>query len=163
MEFKKNINKIKCVLFDFDDTLAIHQDHKEYTKEEDEYFNAKIIKGEYNWPRSVISEHMKLFLDYCDSNNMKMFLISASPAMIANEKLKWVENNYGYKLSNLCVNTHEDKVNIAKSVSIAYGINLDEILIVDDYFKVLSDAENIGIEVATPMEIVNFIEQNKSA
>lgn len=154
-----NFNALKLVLFDFDDTLAIHSDHKSGTSERFHKYNVNIYKGDMMAfsdckPNRAIGE----FINKCKYYNIKMGLISAVHACKhADLKLIWIKNKYDVKMENYCVCSAEDKVTQALAITEALGLQPSQVLIVDDRFDVLESFGDCGFQHALPMEIVNYI------
>lgn len=156
-------SNIKYVLFDFDDTLCVHSDHKSLSYEAYHAYGVNILNdkcaGEQLYPTSNASIHMHRFIETCQRFNIKIGLIShvgSVPQSIA--KIKWAEEWYKTKFENFCVSTREQKVEMLKCISDNTGIERSQILIVDDAFPTLTEAADAGFMTATPMEIVNFIQ-----
>lgn len=158
-ESKIDLHGIRFALFDFDDTLYVHNEHRdtEGFKTKTLYAN---ITGNINclYNESGYNGHMYKFLAKCKNADIPMGLISAANAYSSIPKLWWIESAYGVTMHNLCTASSEDKVNVALNLAKALGdIDPSKILLVDDYWKVVRDGANAGIRAVTPMEIVNFI------
>ena len=157
-----NLDSIKIVLFDFDDTLCIHTNH---SWNEDIEFSQTISilqLGKNAWSTCQISSHMEKFMKECESKNIPMGLVSV--VMSAKHmmcKQDWVLEKYGIFLENYCVGKAEDKIKVMRAISEAYGIPKSKILIVDDLWQTVSDAYNEGFLACSPMEVVNYIEQKR--
>lgn len=153
------IDDLDVVVFDFDDTLCIHE--KRDTDNEREY-NRDIFAGKDIWKSASISTHIKEFMQECDSKGIKMGLISATISfqhMV--RKNDWVSRSYEYDLENYCVGNADDKVNILIAISDSMGIDRSRIMIVDDRYTTLHQCDMAGFIAASPMEIVNYIENKR--
>lgn len=162
METLNFFDNIKYVLFDFDDTLCIHSSHKPWTRANDHKQEVYMLKNQYFYPTSRANAHMREFINICKKNSIKMGLIShvnSVPQSIA--KINWCEKQYDVKFENFCVGTREQKVEMLKRISDSTNIDKDEIIIIDDSYLTLTEAESEGFMTATPMEIVNFIQDIK--
>lgn len=152
---------IKLVLFDFDDTLCIHEEHGDSPEEQMGYNKRVLTEGAGAWSNLMPSRHMGALMKICAGNNVRMGLISAAMSFAHMKgKADWVKKAYGYDLENYCVRTPEAKVDMMIALSEANEIPRDQILIVDDYWLTLERAANAGFKSASPMQIVNFIESN---
>lgn len=152
-----NIDNLKLALFDFDDTLCIHKNHQ--TGSEEEYFK-KILLGQNAWETCETNIHLKYFMEELIKRNIKLGLISTTVSFKHMEaKQKWVEQNYGIKLENYCVNTFENKLMMMKAISNAFNILPEEILIVDDLYENIERAANNNFQACTPIEVVNYVEK----
>ena len=156
------IYNLDFVLFDFDDTLCIlsrsgHPDPETYNKE--------VIKetGMDWWDRIGCKDnrHMKEFIKELEQKGIKMGLISQTSSYIhALRKNEWVKAHYGCDLLNFSVmnNRVEAKTKMMIAISNAYNIRRDRILLVDDKEAILSQAISYGFQAASPMEVVNYME-----
>lgn len=157
-----NFEQLKFVLFDFDETLCIHTNHVSWDKEDQLKYESSLILGEYTWKNSRPNNHMLNFMNICKESNIKMGFISHVDSYTqAKEKFKWIRNAYGLELENFCVGKREYKVETLKAISKAYNLPVHSILIVDDLYITLEEAANSGFQAATPMEVVNYIEELK--
>lgn len=151
-----DFDKVKFVLFDFDDTLCIHTDHG--TSDGFEYIETLEL-GINCFADCVINESLKRFMLRCKDKGLRMGLISACefyPRMV--DKADWVLAQYGVKLENFCVSKSEYKVKVLCAIASAYGLKPYEILIVDDYFATLDFCSDLGYQACTPLEIINFVD-----
>lgn len=183
-----NFNKLKIVLFDFDETLAnwtnriftddietrqakmiVYNEHVSNENSKKQFVNEPYginpwlaCEKEINpWAACEKNQQLEEFMKICRNHNIRMGLISAVnsyPAMIG--KQNWVIKNYGIELENYCVSSAGEKTQMLKSVAIANGYSQDEILIVDDLWSTIQAAEESGFQVATPIAIVNWINQH---
>ena len=152
----------KYVLFDFDDTLCIHTSHKPWTTEMSHELEVRMLVGNNPYDTSFANPHMAEFIDMCKRCDIKMGLIShVNSIPEAKAKEKWVEDWYKVKLENFCVGTREQKLEMLKRISDSECIEREDILIIDDAYLTLTEAEDAGFQTATPMEIVNFIQLNR--
>lgn len=153
-----NLDNIQLVLFDFDDTLCIHKDHRS-SEVKDLQYNINVLRiGADTWNDCDTNPHMKLFMDICADKYIRMGLISATMGYIHSQaKHDWVLSKYGIDLENYCVGTFENKLKIMQAISLAFDIPKNRILIVDDLYENLVRAANDGFQACNPMEVVNYI------
>lgn len=157
-----NLDQLKCVLYDFDDTLCIHKDHRESGSREAAYDSDVLLNGAGAWRDCATNLHMKEFMNICEANGVRQGLISATTsAKHMNGKLDWVKEKYGVDLENFCVGTPDAKLRVMIALADTSDFHKYEILIVDDYFENVTRAANAGFMACTPMEIVNFIEERR--
>ena len=153
-------DNIKLVLFDFDDTLCIHQYH---TDEEWKDYYASMVRGDINfWHRfgSKKNKHMELFMNMCNiyNENIKFGLISAVTYVCeAVCKVQWVANEYNRKMRNYCVSNVDAKAHLINTLIENEGYKPSDILLIDDLYSNLEQASKLGIYTATPMEVVNLV------
>ena len=153
-----NIDNVKLVLFDFDDTLCIHKKTNNYDKKT---YNVEMINGNISyWEHcnSTINKQMKTFMNECASKGIEMGLISAVDfACSADNKIKWASEKYGHILKNYCTGSTEAKKRMIGALMDAKRLNPNQILFIDDLYSNINDAVELGVQVAIPMEIVNYI------
>lgn len=158
----QNLKDVKYVLFDFDDTLCIHSNHQAWTNNKEHKFDVCILQGGDPYAKSAPNYHMAEFIRHLKEADIKMGLIShisSVPQAIIKER--WVEENYNIKLDNFCVGSREHKVEMLKHIADGLHIRHSQILIIDDAYMTLAEADSEGFQTATPMEIVNLIYQYK--
>lgn len=153
-----DFSNLSLVLFDFDDTLCIHPRIIDY-----EYKTyCKAMLKSCDWWTDIgckPSTHMKDFIEALQQNKVQLGLISATRTYIQmTRKIEWVKKNYNTDLENYCVAKGTHKVEMMEILSEAYNIPRNKILIVDDKEEILSEAVKDGFQAASPMEVVNFID-----
>lgn len=153
-----NLEQVKIVFFDFDDTLCIHTEHSSLNEE---IYDIQVAtKGILTWNTCETNEQIKIFMDICDQKGIKMALISTTKSFIHMMfKQKWVSEKYHYELENCCVGSQEAKLDMIKAISAARGYKSCEVLFVDDYWYQTERIEDAGFLACSPMEIVNFVNQ----
>lgn len=152
-----DLNSIEVVAFDFDDTLCIHRNHS-YDKSKE----AQRLKlgSAFYYDKSSPNKHMKKFIEYLNMKGVVMCLLSATSNYKSSEiKIDWVKEEYGVEMSNWCVGTTTSKLDCLSYLTELYKSEPDKVLIVDDRYDVLELAEKAGYQAATPMEVVNIVEE----
>lgn len=152
---------LKIVLFDFDDTLCIHNRSTHHSDEE--YYESLIHSSKW-WTKIGCepNKHMKEFMLLMKSQGTRLGLISQTDSYIHMiRKNEWVQTNYGIELENFCVACNISKVNMMISLNKAYNIRRNKILLVDDKESILCEAVNNGFQAASPMEVVNYVTDEK--
>lgn len=156
--------KFRYVAFDFDNTLA---GHTEYGVDCSEYKDeiVRYLQHKDTFRGIEVSEHLKKCMDFLGDHGVQMGLCSAigsSQVGLKSEvKVKWVKDNYGHSLMNICVREATDKSLALSLLQEAFGCNADEILIIDDLYDVLDDCASKGFSVCTPMHIVNLVSKEE--
>ena len=160
-----DLEKVKMVLFDFDDTLCIHSNHEFCESNKIDYM-IEMVKGNRNyWDEKgcLPNIQMKIFVALCNQKNKPLGIISATEMFLSmNFKRMWAEEMYKAKFANYCVSTDEGKLEIMEAICRAYNYEPSEILFVDDYHKNVSNATKLGFQACSPMEIVNYINKISS-
>lgn len=109
-----------------------------------------------------MNNSIKRFIDYAKHENKRQGLISGVDCFIhARNKENWVKEHYGIELENYCVNSQEMKLGVLIAIAEAFDYARDEILLVDDVWNNLERAVDNGFQSATPVEVINFVEQHK--
>jgi hypothetical protein len=153
----KDISTYKAIFIDFDDTLCIHSGR---ARKSEEQYNSGVVSGTYRWQDCSPNIHMKKLVKMADQNDTPLFLISSTCSSVhANAKLEWVKRNYGVTMENYCVGKRKDKLKIMQAYCTAFDIAKDRVLIIDDCWDTLHEAEASGIHSCSPMEVVNYIEE----
>lgn len=155
------LDSLKMVLYDFDDTLCIHNNHTLYESSLHRHNVSVIRKGVGAWDNASVSSHMKEFMELCESYGIRQGLMSATSPYHSLHKCEWVEHSYGIELENFCVSSSEDKSSTMCVIADAYDYKHNQMIIIDDYWKVLTSASNEGFQAYSPMQIVNYIESLK--
>ena len=154
-----DLNRIKLVAFDYDDTLCIHQRHLEDKRYRGESHSVLILCGEDEWKDCLAPEFMKKFVRECQLRGIEMGLISCTDTYLrADAKLNWVNEQYGIKMKNYCVGTQEMKIPMLQDLQTSFKLQADEILYVDDMYAHLENASKKGFISCSPTEIACYVE-----
>ncbi len=153
-----DLSRVKVALFDFDDTLCIHRKADNFDIES---YNVAMVKGGtsyWDMMGSAPNKQMKVFMDKLSKDNVELGLISATKlSCTGTNKTEWVKRKYGYTLKNYCTGDFDSKVQIIKALITANNLSPDEVLFVDDLYSNVDAVAELGVQVATPMEVVNYI------
>ena len=154
----KNINleNIKIVIFDFDDTLAIHKD-KDYSKHRREseekrlgyYLNAYKNPDNFyeNIEPCVRSEVLYNFINDLRNNNIKMYCLSGMKfSFHLKAKQNFINKHYGNDIEVISASTQELKLDGVKIIQKFNNCDLKEILFIDDRDDVINLLNNNGIK-----------------
>lgn len=154
-----DLEKIKAVFFDFDYTLAIHENTLRTTDQLSEALSDSTSTFFYDTVRkSKPNALLRDFMNLCKDGNIPMFLCSSKRSVPEAEMaLNWVKERYGHELKNACVSSRENKCVLLQAYATNYGLGNADILIVDDNIDTIYDCAQAGFKAASPMEIVNFI------
>lgn len=154
-----DLSNIQLALFDYDDTLCIHQTHTERFKGSGESASLLTLKGVDEWKNCLVPKFMVKFLNILSNKDIKMGLISCTNTYIMSEaKVDWVYREYGIKMLNYCVGRQDLKIPMAKDLREFYNIEPNQILFVDDMFEHLVNASKEGFVACSPTEIACYIE-----
>lgn len=153
-----DLTKTDMVLFDFDDTLCIHSERGAWSAQDYEQFVVNTIRNKTNYPHSACNAQMRKFLQYCSQMNIATGLIShVGSAREAESKTIWIYQVYGVSIADYSVSSREKKVPMLQAIAKANGLSCKRIMLVDDMCITLDEAADAGFQTATPMEIVNFV------
>lgn len=101
--------RLKLVLFDFDDTLAVHEGHLSCSKLT--YLTCIHSDNTDPWKGTKKNVQLEKFMNLCVKNNIEIGLISATTSYTAGKrKEEWVLDNYGIACENFCVGDSEQKL-----------------------------------------------------
>lgn len=152
------LENLKMVLFDFDDTLAVHSQGHRISDHLMKYMINVHSGSKELWNTSKPNLQLKKFMDYLACKNISMGLISGvHDCKAAERKIEWVKENYGYSLENYCVSSQEQKMIELSTIAEVNGFHKNQIALVDDYYENLGNAEKMGFTTFSPMEIVNLV------
>ena len=153
------VKNCKLALFDFDDTLIIHNNHSSFTDPDEHKYNIKVFEGTYNWSNGMANRHMKEMLELLKSQGTQLGLISATFSFKHMQtKQEHIKQIYGVELENYCVGSSNHKVPLLEDLTVAKGLKRNQIIFVDDKGDLISKAANEGFIALSPMQVVNYIE-----
>lgn len=158
-----NLNNIKLVIFDFDETLAIHKD-SDFTKHRSEteesfinwYYNA------YTNPECfydeiepcVKSEVLYNLVSDLRSRNIKMYCLSGMKfSFHLKAKQAFVSKYYGKDIEVISTSLQELKLKGVKILKKINNCNLNEILFIDDKSDVVELLNQNGIKAINVEDI----------
>lgn len=151
------LDSLKIVVLDFDDTLCIHTNH---AITPDDTYNFDVIAGNAVFQDGEINEQIHKFMQLIHRKHITIGLMSATKSFKHMQaKHKWVKDNYGMDIENWCVGTKDSKVEMLKTIADVYEIDRHKLLLVDDLYITNTEAANAGFQAATPMEVVNLINE----
>lgn len=158
-----NLKNIKVVIFDFDDTLAIHKDrdyikHRNESKESlyDFYLSAYLNPNSFyeSIEPCNISESILKFVIILRENNVKMYCVSGMRfSFHLKAKEAFVHKYYGNDIEVISAGNQELKVDATKIISKINNCNLDEILFVDDMNDNVINFNKAGIKALLPEDV----------
>ncbi|MBR2138261.1 MAG: hypothetical protein IJ966_03055 [Bacilli bacterium] len=151
-----NLENIKVVIFDFDDTLAIHKD-KDYSKHrresEDKYLSYYL--NAYKNPESfyediepcIKSEVLYNFITNLRSKDIKMYCLSGMKfSFHLKAKQSFINKYYGDDIEVISTASQELKTNGVKIIQKFNDCELEEILFIDDRSDVVNLLNSNGIK-----------------
>lgn len=151
-----NLENIKVVIFDFDDTLAIHKD-KDYCKHrrenEDKYLSYYL--NAYKKPKvfyediepCVKSEVLYKFINNLRNKNIKMYCLSGMKfSFHLKAKQNFINKHYGNDIEVISASSQELKLDGVKIIQRFNSCNLEEILFIDDRDDVIKLLNSNGIK-----------------
>lgn len=157
------LNEIKVAIFDFDDTLAIHQD-KEFFKhrnESESNFLSYFIDA-YTKPNSFydtiepcnVLEPLYKLVKFFEKSGVKMYCLTGMQfSFNIKAKEAFVHNHYSDKIEVISTNSQKSKVGAIKIISKLNDCNLNEILFVDDLEENIDRFKNMGVKALLPSEV----------
>ncbi len=166
-----NLDNIKVVIFDFDDTLAIHKD-KDFSKhrsESEEKF-LSYYENAYKNPDCfydkiepcVRSEELYNFTSILRSKKIKMYCLTGMKLSFhLKAKQFFVNKYYGKDIEVISTASQELKLKGVKIIQRINNCNLDEILFIDDRKDVIRLLIKNGIKGIIVDNIGDIYETNK--
>lgn len=166
------LDRIKVVIFDFDDTLAIHND-KDYVKRRNQsednllnyYLNAYLNPTSFYEtiePCSIMKSLRKL-IKICETNNVKMYCVSGMKfSFHLKAKQHFIHKYYSDNIEVISARSQELKCDAVKIIQRINNCNLNEILFIDDIKENIVRFNIMGIYALLPEEVEKLIyEQEK--
>lgn len=162
-----NLNNIKVAIFDFDDTLAIHED-REYKRKRREsedklfgyYANAYLNPESFyeNIEICSISEPIFKLINVLRKNGVKIYCVSGMKfSFYLNAKENFIHKYYGDDIEIISAGTQELNIEATKIIRKINGCNLNEILFVDDMKENVINFNKFGINALLPEEVDSLI------
>lgn len=151
-----NLNNIKVVIFDFDDTLAIHED-KDFSKhrsESEENF-VNFYLNAYSKPDCfydeiepcIKSEILYDFIEKLRKRKIKMYCLSGMKfSFHLKAKQSFINKHYGKDIEVISTSSQELKLKGVKIIQKINNCNLDEILFIDDRQDVIELLTQSGVK-----------------
>lgn len=162
---KENIdlNSIKVIIFDFDDTLAIHK-NKDYGKERREnndkylnyYLNAYLNPNTFydTIEPCIISKQLQTVVEICEKQGIKMYCVSGMKySFHLKAKEHFVHKYYSENIEVITTGSQESKCDAVRIIQRINNCNLNEIVFIDDIKENVINFNNMGIRGFLPEEI----------
>lgn len=161
-----NLDNVKVAIFDFDDTLAIHNDkdfliHRGESEEKrlGYYLNAYQNPDtfyEYIEP-CMRSEVLYNFINDLRNKNIKMYCLSGMKfSFHLKAKQNFINKHYGDDIEVISASTQELKLDGVKIIQRLNNCNLEEILFIDDRSDVIDLLNDNGINSILVKDIENY-------
>lgn len=157
-----NLNSIKTVFVDFDDTLCVHlRSNTEELKHED--WIRDMVRGNKDWyldsARHVDVPAMRDYLKLCNSANIPVICVSWSTTSLAyNAKIKFLDKKYpGLVERFVLVGSREAKLQLLDNWCKSMGFAKSEILLIDDHPDTQYEVRAAGYNSCSPMTIVSLL------
>ncbi len=159
-----NLKNVKVVIFDFDDTLAVHKD-KDFCKHRSEsedkylgyYLNAYLKPNTFyeDIETCIKSEALYNFILDLRNKGIKMYCLSGMKfSFHLKAKQAFINKYYGDDIEVISTASQELKVDGVKIIQKLNDCKLEEILFIDDRQDVIDILRNNGINSI----LVNTIE-----
>ena len=158
-----NIDNIKVVIFDFDDTLAIHRD-KDFTNHRNENEEKRLgyYLNAYQNPDTFYeviepcdrSEVLYRLVQELRNKNIKMYCLSGMKfSFHFKAKQNFINKYYGNDIELVSAGTQQLKLDAIKIIAKANNCSLDEILYIEDLEDTVKFLKSNGINVINVNEI----------
>lgn len=151
-----NLDNIKIVIFDFDDTLAIHKD-KDYLKHRNESEEKRLdyYLNAYQNPEifyekiepCVKSKILSNLINELRSKNIKMYCLSGMKfSFHFKAKQNFIKKHYGDDIELVSAGTQQLKLDGIKIIQRMNNCSLDETIFIDDYKDTINYLNDNGIK-----------------
>ena len=164
MKFEdNNLDNIKVVIFDFDDTLAIHHD-KEYLKHRNESEEKRLsyYLNAYKNPETFYqdiepcdrSEVLYNFINELRNKNIKMYCLSGMKfSFHFKAKQNFINKHYGDDIELISASSQQLKLDGIKIIQKLNNCNLEEILFIEDLEDTINYLNDSGVQCISVNEI----------
>ncbi len=163
------MDPIKVVIFDFDDTLAIHKD-KNYIKRRNQnkdnllnyYLNAYLNPESFY---EIIEpcfpeESLQKFIKICEAKDIKMYCVSGMKfSFHLKAKQYFVQKYYSNNIEVLSAGSQELKCDAVEIIRRINDCKLSEILFIDDMKENIIRFNHMGIYALLPEKIDKLIKK----
>lgn len=162
---KQNIDLkgIKVIIFDFDDTLAIHK-NKDYVKNRNEnkdkllnyYLNAYLNPDTFYdiIEPCTISNQLQKVVEICEIQGVKMYCVSGMKfSFHLRAKEHFVHKYYSENIEVISTRSQELKCDAVRIIQRINNCNLNEMIFIDDSKDNIINFNNMGIHGFLPEEI----------
>lgn len=158
-----NLDNIEIVIFDFDDTLAIHCD-KEYLKHRNESEDKRLgwYLNAYKDPKTFYediepcdrSEVLYNFINELRNKNIKMYCLSGMKfSFHFNAKQNFINKHYGEDIELISASSQQLKLDGIKIIQKLNNCNLDEILFIEDLEDTITYLNDNGVKTIDVKDI----------
>ena len=160
-----NLDNIKVVIFDFDDTLAIHKDkdflaHRRESEEKRLGYYLNAYKNPETFYEDIEpcirSEVLYNFINNLRKRNIKMYCLSGMKfSFHLKAKQNFINKHYGNDIEVISASTQELKLDGLKIIQRLNGCNLQEMLFIDDRQDVIELLSKNGIKAILVSDIID--------
>ena len=151
------LNSIKVVIFDFDDTLAIHRDkdfdiHRNESEEKRLGYYLNAYQNQDSFYEEIEpcdrSEILYNFINELRNKNIKIFCLSGMKfSFHFNAKQNFINKHYGNDIELISVGNQKLKLDGIKIIQRINKCELNEILFVEDLEETINHLKSNGINV----------------
>lgn len=155
------LDNVKIVVFDYDEVLCIHDRRDMDCGTQEGRIEARRNGVNFydngNFHKSnVIGE----FIDKFCEGKETVLLSACQDESFFQMKLDWAEKQYLHNFVERCVQKRHSKVPMLMSICKEFKVECNEVLLIDDNTETLAEAQSNEFEVATPLDIVEYIYHN---
>lgn len=164
---KINLNKIKVIIFDFDNTLAVHKDlafaeHRNKDKETylNYYLNAYLYPDTFyeTIEPCIINEALYKLANISKRKNINLYCVSGMEfSFNLKAKENFINKHYGNYIKLLCCKSQKEKCDAVRIIQNINKCNLDEILFIDEQETNLKLFKEMGINAMSPDEVEELL------
>lgn len=157
------LKNIKVVIFDFDDTLAIHRDrdYLQHRNENEENLQNYFLNAYLNPEKFYeiiepcnISQSILKLIDILRKNIVKIYCVSGMRfSFHFKAKEYFVHKYYGEDIELISTRNQETKIDAVRIISKVNKCNLNEVLFVDDIAENIVNFSNVGINALLPDDV----------
>ena len=151
-------DNVKIVVFDFDEVLCVH-DRRD--------MDCDISEGRIEARRNKInfydngnfhgSKVMEIFIDRFCMDKKTILMSVCHDETFFQMKLDWAEKQYLHNFVERCVQKRHSKAPMLISICKEFKVECNQVLLIDDNTETLAEVQSNGFEVATPLDIAEYL------
>lgn len=164
--YKLNLDNIKLIVLDYDDTLCIHL-HNGVTRPSEQDWDDLTKEAKENTYLDLVpcgpNKALKLFLDTYFEHTEKHLLTWSNTKRLILARKAFIEKYYDTEhfTKYEAVPTREDKVHYLFLMAAYKGLCKNEILLIEDHPSTLNEARNAGFMAISTAEISYMMWEEK--
>ena len=166
---KIDLNKIKVVIFDFDNTLATHKDfdfakhrNKDKVTRLNYYLNAYLYPDTFYETIEPCTRNEALYklVNILKDKNANLYCVSGMRfSFHLKAKENFINKHYGNYIKLFSCKSQDEKCDAVRIIRAINNCNLDEMLFIDEQKRNLKRFRKMGINAMSPIDVENLLDK----